>query len=391
MPLFGPPTVETMKKRKDVNGLLKELGKSNTLEQLHAIQALGELRAVEAVDPLVTLLRIENNSFFPSLTGPHIVHALAMIHDPRAIPAIIQGLYHPPDYNSDSTIRNESLKALPMFGRDAILPLFEAVQDRTISIRYREVVADLLIKIGGNGTVDMWIDLLNSDWLDTLQIAMSNLRLIKDNRAVDPLIAILNNPKAQSRDLAADVLGDIGNIRAVDPLIKAIHDHNIPVQKKAILSLIKINDQRAREPLIELFLEGDQLIRYEATCAMQIFGDTRAVPRLCEWLTIAETETRCTAANALSSIGDTNAVKVLVEVIVHPDKRVRLAAANALLAFYRSGKLTPDQQKLILKVKPQLEEKHSDYEEPHQDVPGCLDPHSDISPTHIDKGIGIQL
>jgi HEAT repeat protein len=380
-----------MKKRNDVKGLIKELGKTNSLEQLHSIQALGELRAVEAVEPLVTLLRIENNAFFPSVIGPEIVKALTLIHDPRAIPTIIQGLYHPPDYNTDITIRNESRQALPMFGNAAIKPLFEAVQDRTISIRYREDVADLLHKIGGNGTIDLWIDLLKTEWSDTQQIALSKLKLIKDNRAVDPLIAILNNPKAHNRELAVEVLGDIGNVRAVDALITAIRDHNIPVQKNAILALIKINDPRAREPLIELFLEGDKLIRYEATCAMHLFGDHRAVPRLCEWLTSAEEETRCAAANALSSIGDAEAVKNLIEVIGYPDKRVRLTAANALANFYRSGKLPLDQQNMILTARPKLEEKHSDYINPHQDVPGCLDPHSDISETHIDKGIGIQL
>lgn len=389
MPLFGPPTVESMKKRNDVKGLLKEFGKTNTLEQLEAIQALGELRAVEAVNPLVTLLRIENNSFFPSVIGPEIVKALALIHDARALPTLIQGLYHP--YTPNTNIRDEAEKAIPQFGKTAITPLFEAVQDRSLSPYYRGVVADMLVKVGGADTVDLWISLLSSDWLDTQEAAMRKLGELKNSRAVDPLIVLFKNPKATNRALAASILGDLGNSRAVDPLVEGLGDHNVDVQKKVILALIKLADARASEALLTLFLEGDKLIRYETTCAMKAFPDRRAIPKLLDWLKDSDEVTQCQAAIALTAIGDEQAVKPLLAAINNPSKNVRRAAANGLVNFYRSGKLASGLQDLVLKVKTNLEAKHSDYEEPHQDIPGCLDPHSDISPTHHDEGIGIEL
>jgi HEAT repeat protein len=104
MPLFGPPNIEKMKAKKDVNGLLRLLSKSKDLEQTKkAIAALGEIGDPAAVPPLIGILQYEyfsmdmldmgTDAYFKIKNANNDLRtaaawALGYIGDARALPAL---------------------------------------------------------------------------------------------------------------------------------------------------------------------------------------------------------------------------------------------------------------------------------------------------------------
>jgi HEAT repeat protein len=82
-------------------------------------QALGRLRAVEAVDTLIAAL-----PFNVWLMQEDTVRALERIDDPRAIPALVAGLY-PPMLGHFDVAQNAMLNALDHFGTPEAIEVLE--------------------------------------------------------------------------------------------------------------------------------------------------------------------------------------------------------------------------------------------------------------------------
>ncbi len=88
--LFGPPNVEKLLARKDVEGLVKVLryragrrdGKSESVRK-EAAQALGKLGDKRAVEPLIAVVGNGDAS------GAYAVEALGEIGDPRAVEPLL--------------------------------------------------------------------------------------------------------------------------------------------------------------------------------------------------------------------------------------------------------------------------------------------------------------
>ena len=86
--LFGPPNVEKMKARRNVNGLIKALGYKKDWEvRWDAARALGEIKDPRAVEPLSAALKDENE-----YVRKAAAYALGEIKDPRAVEPLIAAL-----------------------------------------------------------------------------------------------------------------------------------------------------------------------------------------------------------------------------------------------------------------------------------------------------------
>ena len=104
--LFGPPNVEKMKARRDVNGLIRALGyKKDEYVRNAAARALGEIKDPRAVEPLIAALKGEYRGACKA------AYALGEIKDPRAVEPLIAALK---DQNSD--VREAAAKALDHLG-----------------------------------------------------------------------------------------------------------------------------------------------------------------------------------------------------------------------------------------------------------------------------------
>ena len=256
MPLFGPPDVEGMKSKGDVNGLIDAIGyqKDNSVRR-NAIKALGELgdtRAVEPliasltdslvrrdavialgkiggsriVEPLISVLQDQDNSYFTHLDA---IQALVNTKDPRCIEPLAVS------WRSDkiTEVQDAAFKALVSFGPPVV--------DRLLPFLFLSRVADALAKIGGE-------------------------------HVIQELTAILRDEKSKMRQAAAQVLGKIGNPGLVVVLVTALNDKDAPVRRTAAMALGEIGDSGPVEALVPALNDEDASVREAAAQALDRLG-----------------------------------------------------------------------------------------------------------------------
>ncbi len=177
--LFGPPNVEKMQARRDVQGLIKVLGyKKDDKVRQAAAEALVKIGA-PAVEPLIAALQDKNKDVRRAAA-----EALGKIRDTRAVEPLIAALKKDEEWYVHKT----AAEALGQIGDvRAVEPLIVALKEGDM----RRVSAEALGKIG-------------------------------DTRAVEPLIATLKDKDSDVCKAAAEALGKLGDDRAIEPLIAAL-------------------------------------------------------------------------------------------------------------------------------------------------------------------------
>jgi len=90
MPLFGPPNVQKLKEKHNIEGLLKALGyEKNRDVREAAAKALGEIGDAQAVEPLIATLKNAEMSYEGKDLVCSIAEALGKIGDARAVEPLI--------------------------------------------------------------------------------------------------------------------------------------------------------------------------------------------------------------------------------------------------------------------------------------------------------------
>lgn len=214
--LFGPPEVNKLKARGDVQGLITALDyeKGHPMQisnvRMGAAEALGEIGDTRAVDPLIARLK-----------------------------------------HNDWGMRLSAAKALGKIGNAlAVIPLVATLEDANKNVR--RTVVEALDKLGWKPDLNengarYWI--IKEDWKMCATVG---------NPAVIQLTSILKNGNLTEQKDASYALGEIGNINAVEPLIAAlINEAGVRVEGSRIAdALIKIGTP-AVEPLIATLYDTD--------------------------------------------------------------------------------------------------------------------------------------
>ena len=296
--------------RKDpraIPALIRALADADANVRYHTIEAIGHLRAAEAVDALVAIA--ESGDFFLAFPA---LDALRRIGDPIVAPRLVPLL-------ADELLCEPAAAALGLLGdRDAVAPLVEllngsnppalaiassltALYERYQTV-YREGshIADLVhLGISDRGIQNV---------LDALQLANP-----EELKALVQVLGWLEGPPVE-RALAG-LLGQ-------------------PAVSKAVLDALVRKGTRVTELLVEELSEEDLETRKAAVVALGRIGDARAVPALTNLLA-DDPELAVAAAEALAqcahqSGGDRGAFEALLLLIGHPDAAVRQATIAAL-------------------------------------------------------------
>jgi len=195
--LFGPPNVDRMRDRGDVEGLIETLGYQKDPEvRKAAAAALGRIGDVRAVEPLVAALQDEDD-----WVGGQAALALGSTGDPRAVSPLIAALRE-----GQRLTRSAAADALGSIGdARAVGPLIDAL---------------------GDSPADMY--------------AAKALGEIGDARAVGPLISALEDGDRTLRAAGADALGRLGDARAVDALKRLLEDEHQAVRRASRGALDRI-------------------------------------------------------------------------------------------------------------------------------------------------------
>ncbi len=186
MPLFGPPNIEKLKRKRDVKGLLKALDHKDPFIQLQAANGLEEL-GTAAARPLISVALFDGNA----------------------------------------EVRQAATEALRKLGAAAVEPLIAALQAPVFAALQDKVpvvpgIAELMTHMGPEA-VEALIAHLEDDNVGARRWAAVVLGEMKDAQAVEPLIAALQGEDDNVREAAANALERIGGPEAERALAEYRH------------------------------------------------------------------------------------------------------------------------------------------------------------------------
>jgi HEAT repeat protein len=346
MGLFGPPNIENLKAKRDMQGLIKALDYTkDSSVRVAAAEALGEIRDERAIEPLIfllqdvpenlrlaafnslldigapaveSLIRVINTSGQRSIAS---AIALGAIGDVRAVEPLIAALNY-------EEVRPFAVNSLGEIGDTrAIKPIIGVLNSKDDLVRKYAVEA--LEKFcwqpdKSEAGAIYWI--VKREWDRCIEIG---------EPAVEPLMAVLRDADKEVCLAAIGALEKIGGPQALESLCVVITEYDEDlIWQAAQLALEKIGIQ-AVGPLIArlkwplAYSKKGRLVQ-----TLGNIGDKRAVQPLVTALQDKldyYCEAREPAAEALGSIGDEQAVEPLIAILRSQDvKKLRPVAAKAL-------------------------------------------------------------
>ena len=346
--LFGPPDVEKLKAKKDVQGLIKALAyKKDAQVRRAAAGALGRLREECALQALVAALgdpepAVRQSAVWAiaalgeSALGPLVEVLRSRTTDDREAAArALAGMGEPGMHALVSVLarspgaRSCAVAALASIGAPAIGPLVQALGGyggygvegavealvqigapaiepllslRDTRVRVRLAAAQVLEKLGwqpDRSESGAWYHIRREAWDECVKIGAP---------AVEPLIAAL--PVWRS-EVVATTLAEIGDARAVLPLLEWM-DSLVPSTREVVGQVWERMGARAVEPLIARLTDERWLVQVAAVQALGRTGDARAVEPLIARLTDERWQVQAAAVQALGQTGAARAVEALI-------------------------------------------------------------------------------
>jgi len=191
----------------------------------------------------------------------------------------------------------------------------------------------------GAPMVDVLIEQLGRDDLDTRRAAVVALGHLGDTRAVPALIGVLDE---DHRDLLAPVAGALarlGDGRAFEPLMRLLGDEDLAVRHGAIGALNSIGHPDMAARMRTLINDPNPLVRESAVKIVGYFGYTPCADGLLERCWDAVEAVRAAALEHVAFLEDDRVLPVLSAALERDTPRARAAAAQAL-AYVESPEAT---------------------------------------------------
>ncbi len=356
MPLFGPPDVEQLKAKRDVQGLIRALGYSSDANvRRSAASALGELGDARAAGPLGMALRNPDwEHDWHDLAAA--ADALVLLGEPAVGPLIADLSYH------TQAVRVSAAEALGKIGRPAVAPLVTLLGDNDLETR--EIAGQVLADIGAEA-VDPLIEALTGESIGRRTRAARALGQIGDRRGLEPLCRALKDPIAGVRQTAARALGEIADRGAADPLAAALLDPDPDVGRAAALALGEMRDARAVATLLPELRGPGRKVAVEALVKIGVPAVEPMMAMLVDSMARGDEtwmldQLRSEAAAVLVRIGYPEGVAALVERLFAEQPSVRGEAASELTRLSQMGGLDARTKELVAVVGPAIDQARVD-------------------------------
>jgi HEAT repeat protein len=349
---------------------------------MHAIWALGKLKAEEAVQPLIESM--EDSDLY---VVDWCIWALGEINDQRALEPLTSFILH-----KETRLRKRAFEALLKFqDTDSRKSLVKGLvtgagkSNRAAEMMLRQLISkegdEVILRAfedpGGDeaNTVGNYIELMESNIHRVSDIVKRRLKDPKDRRLVitevgsfirknsgkkhgkaplasirfigdtkDPdaypiLLEIVRNRQSCSTGsvrTAINVIAGVGYMEASSAVLKALVDSEEHpwVRSDAAKALGKLGEKKACDTLLSIIQrpQENKELREAAITSLGRMGEKRAVEPLIALLRddSAHGWQRCRAAIALGEIGDAKAIEPLLEASKDSSGYLRNAAKSAL-------------------------------------------------------------
>lgn len=310
-----------------------------------AAEALGQIGDEDAVPPLVAALDR------PGVSATSIVDALAAIH--RRYGEMFGGGAQIEDVvrrSVSATAANRLIDAAARASgtslKNAVVVLGwlrgTAVEDALTHMLGTPAVQHELVEAivrFGAPMVDVLIEQLGRDDLDTRRAAVAALGHIGDTRAVPALIGLLDEDDRELLAPVAGALARLGDGRAFEPLIRLLGDEDLAVRHGAIGALNSIGHPDMAARMRTLIGDPNPLVRESAVKIAGYFGYAPCADGLLERCRDAVEAVRAAALEHVAFLDDDRILPVLSAAVERDTPRARAAAAQAL-AYVESPEAT---------------------------------------------------
>ncbi len=307
-----------------------------------AIRALGVIKAPEAIEPLVAMLKHGQADAQLAAEALDALNWRPMNPAERVLFAFTRGRYDDPVSDGAAAVepliaaladnkvvvRRSAARALGLIGdQRAVVPLIGLVKDDHPEVR--ENVYRALGELGDERALDALIVGNNDDNLEARGAAVTALGALKHPRALEALMASARHGDNHIRGSAIEAMGAIDDPRVIEPLVNALTDKRHNVRKAAADALVKQGGSIV-EALLPALNSADEVARASAAETLGQLADPSAVPSLLGTLHDKAVSVRKEAAKALGNIRDGRAIDALAGTLNDENPDVRGAAATAL-------------------------------------------------------------
>jgi HEAT repeat protein len=361
MDLFKP-NVEALQAKDNINGLTKALTyKRDAVVRIEAAEALGAMKAEQAVGPLTTAL---DDQFLDVRLAA--AEALSQVGK-SALPGLVEGLS-----NSDGRVASFCAEALgALKAEEAVGPLTVAMDHEHLDVRSKAVKS--LLHIGKASLPGLIQGLNNSD----IQISAScaeALGAIQDAEASVPLIAAFRGVNRYPEWFCHTVLSALGEIRdmgAIDFLIEQASsswvDNSAPEEEgsrdKVVIALVRLGLPAVPKLSTAALKNENEKIRQHCVEALGIIGKSdearkAVLSTLCQSCTDSGYLVKCRSFGALRDIADHSCIETLINGFDDKEHFVRSCAIDALVRIGEGSihRLTQELDKPDNPRSPQVQE-----------------------------------
>ena len=201
------------------------------MDQLSAIDILGDMYAREAIPELIELLKQPQHHNYFELHS--VIHTLVKLDAKEALLEIVNLLNAD---NSDST--QDILYAISVLGDEQIIP-----QLLKLTKKGKWDAANAIIEINGKTAVPELINLLSEKDVNVRQIVASTLGELGDKRAIPALIKLLND-EHYVKEYAVISLAELDAKESIPEIKKLLNDKLDCVRERASDAIKKLSDER---------------------------------------------------------------------------------------------------------------------------------------------------
>ncbi|MCP4696875.1 MAG: hypothetical protein GY862_08510 [Gammaproteobacteria bacterium] len=307
--------------------LIRYLKDPDTGVVRNAVKVLGRFQSIEALKPLVSLMKKKN---FDNLQEVAIALGMIMSTAESASIAETERLFVELLSDEDIIMRLFTLESMSYFATDKhITPLINLIKTSRFTV-FHDRAINILSRLDTEQVVNTLTQLLKDKNPDIKIKATNTLASLGRTEAVKPLIKLLKDQDPNIRHNAVETLGQLDNAEAATPLVELLNDQNFAIRNSAAEILGRLGDTDAVTPLIALLKDQDWRVRNSAMEALGRLGSADAVTPLIALLKDQDWSIRNRAGEELGRLGDAGAVAPLIALLKDQDSDIRRHAAKVL-------------------------------------------------------------
>ncbi len=292
---------------------------------------LGQARAKDAVDSLVTLLDDPDDRVRFSA-----ILALGEIGDPRAVPALIAHASDP-----RTRIRTALCRSLGQLSDARAIPLLiRLLEDMEYPVRL--AAARALASIPGRESTEALVQVVLRDESDSILAEVTKLLHGMDtDLALEMLQGSVKTGEEEARANAARVIGQMGDRQCLPVLLEALDDPFYRVRCLAAHALVELAPDDARVKIAlkqRMAAETHELAQVDLAWSLARVGDPSHVDQIRSLLVDgAPEQVRAEAAMALGDVGDESDVPRLEKALRADDMGVVRREAYVAIQKLKRG------------------------------------------------------